>query len=108
MRDWSGISSADRRSGRPVPLQCSSSEWMPSQTACGRRRLDATAAPRWQRVSIRVSAIWPPFCMMLKIARRRSDNPLFTPVCEKTKPSTLGRLSLTALKSRLKPMSSDR
>ncbi len=66
------------------------------------------AAPRWQRVSIRPSTILPPFCMMLRIARSRSDRPLFSPVWEKTKPSTLGRLSLTALKSRLKPMSSDR
>ena len=81
---------------------------MPSHTARGSRRLAATAAPRPQRVSINPSAICPPFRMMLRIARKRSPRSALRPVCENTKPSTAGRLSSTVLKSRLKPLSSDR
>lgn len=81
---------------------------MASQTLAGKRNCRAISAPRWQRVWISSSTIVPPFCRMLSTARKRSAKPALRPVCEKTKPRTFGRLSLTVLKSRLKLRSSDR
>ncbi len=81
---------------------------MPWQTAGGKRNRAAMSAPRWHLVSIRSSTSVSPLRTMFITALKRSASPDFSPVCDSTKPSTRGRLSLTVLKSRLRAMSSDR
>lgn len=79
---------------------------MPSATVSPKRSWRAMSAPRVQRVWISSSAICGPLRMMLTMPRNRSDSPAFSPVWLKTKLSICGRLSPTALKSRLKLRSS--